>query len=390
MDSSQMLLGLLSLSRTAERGHEPQAVDDSLYGMISKGTLRTLISALQFRDAATVLHSRRVASLAVGLAHRLGWDPPEQKILEIACLLHDIGKIGIPDHVLFKPGKLSPVEANLMALHHDIGIDVIQACRVDIRVIEYIAQTGLLDGRRDPVNTQTHGGVTQGARILAVADAYDSMSNDQVFREGKPHNDILDILKASVGKRFDGNVVNALARWIEHEGLPRQNIPDVPAGSEAGPSQTADSASAIQANFLAQVFSHLYMLESLYDGFFLLDADQRFVIWNQGAERTLQRPARQMLGQRWSKELLGYSRELGEPLPDEQCPMNMVAATRKPATSTMCMTRADGQSVEVELQSVPLIDQNGRLQGVAEIFRDLRRSERPSEYREQSDYENPD
>ena len=173
MDSSQMLLGLMSLSQESRNGSVPEA-DEPFQGVITRHILRTLLSALRFRDAATVAHSRRVAHLAVGLAARLGWDPPEQEILEIACLLHDVGKIGIPDQILFKPGKLNPEEANLMALHHRIGIDVMQACQVDLRVIEFIFHAASPLGRKNGICQTAAGEVPQGARILAVADAYDA------------------------------------------------------------------------------------------------------------------------------------------------------------------------------------------------------------------------
>ena len=80
-------------------------------------------------------------ALAVGLAHHLGWDGRQLRILEVASLLHDIGKIGIPDNVLYKPGKLSPDEVELMALHYSVGSDVLQACRVNPLVLEIIDQS---------------------------------------------------------------------------------------------------------------------------------------------------------------------------------------------------------------------------------------------------------
>lgn len=381
MDSSRMLLGLMSLSQKV-RHCTATPSDHSLFGVISRETLRMLLSALRFRDGAVVGHSRRVATLAVGLADKLGWEPPEQKVLEIACLLHDIGKIGIPDHILFKPGKLNPDEANMMALHHSIGIDVMQACNVDMRVMQFISQANNCYDATKPDSISNSGETHQGSRILAVADAYDSLSNDQVFREAKPHEEILEVLMGSADCRFDVNVVSALARWIESEGIPPQIAYEDGPRNEPQPLGPTDSNDAIQASFLSQVFSHLFMLESMYDGFYLVDSNRNFIIWNEGAERTLGHSARQMLGSPWSPQQLSYCDDLGTPLPDDRCPMNVVVSTRKAMISTVRMQRADGQSTEVELQTIPLVDQHGRLQGTAEIFRDQRRTEKPAEYRE--------
>eukprot|EP00913_Durusdinium_trenchii_P028279 g26507.t1 len=382
MDSSRMLLGLMSLSQKIRQGDNAASAEQSLYGVIARDTLRMLLSALRFRDGAVVGHSRRVATLAVGLAEKLGWDPPEQKVLEIACLLHDVGKIGIPDHILFKPGKLNPDEANMMGLHHSIGIDVMQACNVDMRVIQFISQANSTFDPTSPESYSNSGETHQGSRILAVADAYDSLSNDQVFREAKQHMEILEILTSTADSRFDANVVSALARWIETEGIPIHPNADEGPRNDPPALGPTDSNDAIQASFLGQVFSHLFMLESMYDGFYLVDNNRNFVIWNEGAERMLGHSAKEVLGNEWSPRLLPYSDDLGNSLTDEQCPMNIVAKSRKATITAVRMKRADGRSAEVELQTIPLIDQHGQIQGTAEIFRDQRRAEKPAEYRE--------
>jgi putative nucleotidyltransferase with HDIG domain len=87
------------------------------------------MSALHYRDVATVRHSRRVAVISVGIARVLGWEGRDLKLLEVASLVHDIGKIGVPDNILFKPGKLNQEEQELMELHYNIGVDVLQASR---------------------------------------------------------------------------------------------------------------------------------------------------------------------------------------------------------------------------------------------------------------------
>src|SRR5690606_27545834 len=114
--------------------------DDGLSGIISRSVMRSLISALQYRDPKTVQHCRRVGMIAAGIGRHLGWDGRELKELEVAALLHDIGKIGVPDNILLKPAKLSPDEAELMALHHNIGTDVLQACQVDRNVLEIVSR----------------------------------------------------------------------------------------------------------------------------------------------------------------------------------------------------------------------------------------------------------
>lgn len=382
MDSTRILLGLMTLSRRAETSQQNIATPDGLGTVISRGVLRSLLSALHFRDVATIQHSRRVAKLSIGMAQYLGWDPPQQKVLEVASLLHDIGKIGVPDNILFKPGKLSADEAELMALHHKIGVDVLQACRVDNEVLKIIVEAhshyhGTIGGHRR-IGTN----ISQGARILAVADAYDSLSTDKSYRDAKPHHEVMNVLLEAAGSQFDGNVIRALARWVEKEGLPFAD--GTAAGQEqkspTGPAQAED---ALEASTLGHIFSYLYLLESLYDGFYLVDSDMRFVVWNLGIERLLGRPSHEVLGQVWNRRTVGYPPREGTLGADRDKSAEDFLATAKPSTQNVRLERADGKHVEVELQSVPLIDEYGQLLGVAEIFRDLSRtSRRPHEFRE--------
>ncbi|HUG89722.1 MAG TPA: diguanylate cyclase [Planctomycetaceae bacterium] len=376
-NSSRLLQGLMSLSRRAEAANDRDSEGPhSLAGAISRSVLRSLLAALQFRDVSTVEHARRTALLASGVAQRLRWDHREIKRLEAAALLHDIGKIGVPDNILFKPGPLSTDEAELMALHHHTGIDVLQACHVDSEVLEIIHQAHrFYDGVGD-VFRGTGQSVHLGARILAVADAYDSLSNDQVYRRAKSHRQVMEILTEASGTRFDGNVVATLGRWLEIEGLPHG-----PGGHE--PEAYIGPDDAAEAGQLCHIFSYLYVLESLYDGFYLVDSDLRFIVWNQSVESLLGRPASDMRGQAWTSRLLGLADRNDRQLPDDRCPLKRVIADGRPTTSILKLQHADGHWVEVEAQSMPLLDGDGRLQGVAEILRDVNRTtRRPHEFRE--------
>jgi diguanylate cyclase (GGDEF)-like protein/PAS domain S-box-containing protein len=379
-DSSRLLLGLLTLHKRAEAMGASTPANDSLSGIISRGVLRSLMSALHFRDGATIWHSRRVAMLATGIAKHLGWESQHIMQLEVASLLHDVGKIGVPDNILFKPGKLSPDEAELMDLSHNIGVDVLQACRVDKEVVKFIVQAshhyhGYI-GRTRPAGSN----VCQGARILAVADAYDSLSTDKAYRLAKSHADIMAILRDASGSQFDGNIVRALDRWAENEGLP---FDDSSEDQSLASPKSPQPENAQEASGLGHIFAYLYLLESLYDGFYLVDSDRRFVIWNRGAEKVLGRDAYDILGLAWSTGVLGYADKLGEPLAEADVPMKRAIETGKSTTENVQIQGADGRWIDVELQSVPLIDSDGKLQGVAEIFRDLsRNSMRPREYRD--------
>lgn len=368
--STRLLLDLLRLSRNGNLATTTDPKADALDGVITRPVLRSLLAALRLRDVNTIHHVRRTAMFATGLARFLGWDGIALRKLEIAALLHDIGKIGVPDHVLFKPGQLNPAEQELFALQHHVGMDVLQACRVHPEVLDIISQSNpnYENGLRN--STELH----LGSRMLAIADAYDSLSHKQVYREAKTHEEILSILGGSAGTRFDGNLVNLMNRWIQAEGLPFNREMQEPAQLQgAGFFQLAEE---MQASSLCHIFSYLYGLESTYDGFYLVDSDLKFRIWNTGMERLLGRDASQMLDQHWSSRQIGFADKQGRPLHDDSRPMIQVLQGGKARTAQLQAQHVDGHWLNVEVMTVPMIDHDGSLQGVAEIFRDLSQDRR--------------
>jgi diguanylate cyclase (GGDEF)-like protein/PAS domain S-box-containing protein len=170
-------------------------------------TVSALVSALSYRDANTAEHSRRVADLcaraAVGLL-----DPAQTYVLEIAALLHDIGKIGVPDQVLLKPGPLTSDEWELMGRHDRIGDEII-ASAFDCPELSAIISChhafyggagrnrGLPAGKKIPV----------GARLLTIADSYDAMVSDRVYRKARSHQEAVAELRRCANDQFDPDLV---------------------------------------------------------------------------------------------------------------------------------------------------------------------------------------
>ncbi|MBC7817522.1 MAG: diguanylate cyclase, partial [Planctomycetaceae bacterium] len=368
--SSRLMLDLLRLSRNSDVSASAGSDADALDGVIARPVLRSLLAALRLRDANTIQHVRRSAMFATGLARFIGWDGVALRRLEIASLLHEIGKIGVPDHVLFKPGPLNPAEEELFAMQHQVGMDVLQACRVHQEVLDIISQSTPNYDNGQHGSTEIH----LGARILAIADAYDSLSHKQAYREAKSHTEILSILAGSVGTRFDGNLVSVMNRWIQAQGVPfNRELNEAPVPNGAGFFQLAEE---MQASSMCHIFSYLYSLESMYDGFYLVDSDLKFRIWSTGMERMLGQPASKMLDHNWTSRQVEFADKQNRVLSDQSQPLREVIKSGRAQTSQVQVRRVDGQWFNVEVMSVPLIDHDGSLQGVAEIFRDLSQDRR--------------
>lgn len=374
---------LLALMQVAQRGVPESPEDVALEGVVKAETLRSLLSALHLRDVGTMQHARRVAQLATGLAQFLGWEGRHLKLIEVAGLLHDIGKIGVPDTVLHKPGALGPDEAALMGLHHNICIDVLQAAGVDSEVIAIVGQSREKFGASSGVYRRPGEPMHMGARILAVADAYDAIRCDWIYRQSKTHETTLEILREHSGAQFDGNIVSALQRWTKESGDPLGLQIEVDLAQATGALTDESIREHQDITLLQRAFNYLYMLESLYDGFYIVDSDLRITVWNSGVERLLGYTAAEMVGKNWTSRSLSYADTQGHPLTEDKTPMGDVLKTGRPTTVATRIQHVDGKWLSVEAYTVPLVDPKGRILGVAEILRDTSRtSRRPLEYHE--------
>ena len=173
-----------------------------------------LMTTLSYRDANTAEHSRRVADLCARVSDGL-LDTGQTYVLEIAALLHDIGKIGVPDDILLKPGPLTADEWELMGRHDRIGVEII-TCAFDCPALsKIIANHHAFYGGsgRDP-SLPTGDQIPIGARILAIADSYDAMVSDRVYRKGRKHDEAIAELRRCAGTQFDPQLVEHFAEKI--------------------------------------------------------------------------------------------------------------------------------------------------------------------------------
>ena len=187
----------------------------------------SLLSALAYRDADTVAHSTRVAELCVATASGLV-SVKHAYELEVAALLHDIGKIGVPDAILLKPGKLTREEWETMELHDRIGVEIVEASfsnqpLIDIMRYHHATYGGSPDTPHFPKGQE----IPLGARILTIADAYDAIVSDRVYRKGRSPAEAFQELRRCAGSQFDPELVErfiamtknhksiALPIWVE-------------------------------------------------------------------------------------------------------------------------------------------------------------------------------
>jgi putative nucleotidyltransferase with HDIG domain len=175
-------------------------------------TLTSLMSALDARDRETEGHSTRVSRLTCLLAEEIGLSDPHLKAIERGALLHDIGKIGISDTVLHKPGKLTEAEWKTMRIHPDIGARIVEGIpflQDSLAVIRYHHERW--DGSGYPIGLKGEEIPIQ-ARIFAVADVFDALTSRRSYRSKSSAEEAIDYIKEQAGILFDPLIVEALTR----------------------------------------------------------------------------------------------------------------------------------------------------------------------------------
>jgi PAS domain S-box-containing protein len=173
--------------------------------------LRRLARAAELRDDETGSHTRRVASLAAALARAMALDEDGIATIERAAPLHDIGKIGVPDSILRKPGPLTPAEMEVMRTHTVIGARILAGGRSPLlRTAELVAlhHHERWDGAGYPLRL-ARTDIPLPARIVAVADFFDALTHDRAYRPALPAEEVASEIARGAGSHFDPAVVEA-------------------------------------------------------------------------------------------------------------------------------------------------------------------------------------
>lgn len=206
------------MTQKAAGNVENVALYENIYDNLFS-TLSAFVKAVEARDSYTNQHSNRVAEIAILLGKELGCTKEELDVLNFSGRLHDIGKIGIRDAILLKPGRLTDEEFEKIKEHPDIGADI-------------VGQLGLWDREAQIIRHHHERFDGQGypdglfgvaipflARILSVADAFDAMASDRAYRRKMPLDKVTAIIRDGAGKQFDPRVVDAYLAVARGGGL---------------------------------------------------------------------------------------------------------------------------------------------------------------------------
>lgn len=225
-DTTEVLLRIRNLLRTRLLNRRLVDTNNMLEARVRERTvnleearreaLENLARAAEFRDDVTGQHTHRVGRLAAGIARELGWDDAAVELMRNAAPLHDIGKIGIPDSILLKQGRLTPEEFEIMKRHTTIGAAILAGSRSPVFVLaQEIALTHheRWDGTGYPVGVPGEE-IAMAGRIVCAADVYDALTNERPYKAALSPAATLEYIAAHAGTHFDPAVAAALKRFL--------------------------------------------------------------------------------------------------------------------------------------------------------------------------------
>lgn len=205
VDREELLARIRSLLRVKNLNEQLEDAENVLY---------VLSNMLDAKDHYTEGHSQRVTKFAIYLAKALRLSLSDQDMLKKAGLLHDIGKVGVPENVLNKPGPLTPEEFELIKKHPVLSEKICSPLRSMKNILGIIRHHHeSFDGKGYPDGLRGEE-IPLGSRILAVADAFDAMGSDRPYRKGMPKEKVIKVLKEGAGVQWDPKLVDLFTNLI--------------------------------------------------------------------------------------------------------------------------------------------------------------------------------
>ncbi len=235
MDRQRMLLALLEHRGALRCADEDLAEQKALLEQARRETLCRLAQAAEFRHEGIGHHLNRVGRYSEVLARRLGLDTARCEALSFASRLHDVGKIGIPDRILLKPGPLDGDERAAIELHTTIGHSLLTDAQDDL--LELAAMISLthherIDGRGYPRGLVGDAIPLEG-RIVSIVDAFDALTSDRPYRAAVDVNDAVEEILAHRGTQFDSRLVDLFESCVDEIHAIRNDPPEQPNGASA-------------------------------------------------------------------------------------------------------------------------------------------------------------
>lgn len=339
------------------------------------GLASGVFTSLRVRHKPTADHALRVALLTSAWSLATQMREQDRHVLEIAALLHDIGKISVPDAVLRKPSALTPEQSQLMGESRRHGLQIL-ACFVPQTVLDAVAAVGSwYDGSRGLVRMKGEN-IPLSSRMITIVDAYDSMISDTVYRKGMPQERAIAELFAFSGTQFDPDLVDHFSEWY-HQGAATINTEVSESWLmtlEEGASNQLWKLRLPQFDGSAQLAGrelfYQELLHGLHDAVFFLDGQGQVLEWSRGATQMTGIVSSAIEQRHWLPSLVQLRDASGRIIADDACPISAAVREGIPLRERMVLMGRGGELIDVETLTLPVGPGQGKNLGATVIFRD--------------------
>ena len=348
---------------------------DNQLVQVRLGIASSLHAALRLKHAATAVHGLRVALSTSAWALQKGLPERSRDEIEVAALLHDVGIIGVPDHILLKPGPLDSKEIRIIEQARAMSLEVLQSACAEPGILHIVEHVGAWYDGSKPGYRLVGEELPLGARMITIVEAFDAMTTDHVFRPAMSLERATRELFELAGIQFDPKLVkqfvglhagnqSAFRREVAGRWLQSLDPETVNSYWELSAVPRSSGRRGVEEMFPAK------LLDNMHDAVVFVDAGLRVLQWNHGAERLTGITAGSVHQRQWLPSLLNMQSEKGQPVTEDDCPV--ISAIRSGAQSLRRLTiwGRSGRAVSVDSHAIPVAAADGTTLGAILLLHD--------------------
>ncbi len=339
------------------------------------GIASSLYLSLRAKHPPSAAHSLRVALICSSWSALLNLDERDRDLIEVAALLHDIGKIGIPDQILLKPERLSTEESKIMNRHRLFAREILSSCCASSELWEIVYSAPAWYNGRLREFDRKGDGLPLGARILAIADAYDSMTVDHIYRRAMSREQASSELAKHADTQFDPHLVKQFTYFLRcnHAKLnalvARRWLQDL-RKSQDNRHWLLSSPAPGGSGLLGGSVFHEQLLENMHDGVVFVSSDLRILKWNRAIEILTGIPSSRAEQQPWDPALLQMRDENYKLIPLEKCPVIQAVRGGESARQRVLVCDMNQKKISIDAYASPVVGADGSVQGATLLLED--------------------
>jgi len=362
---------------------------DNLLSEGRLGIVNSLLKALRYKSPHSAAHCLRVALGCSSWAQHVDMNEESRETLELAALMHDIGKIGAPDSLLLNSNRLTSKEQASILCLREMSLDILSSCCGDERILEAVRYVGIRhDGQHSPFPLQG-ANIPLASRMISIVDAFDAMTTDQIYRPAKSRERALSELFELGGLQFDQTLVKQFAGVLSQN--PNRLIDQVAKGwlgkiakqalpwqapvafsasvSTSVPTPVTPVADATLQSLSRSVFEEK-LIDAMHDGVVFVDAQARINLWSKGSQRLTGISGEAAVGRVFTPALLDMCLQTEHRIPDDACLVAKSLLTNMQLRKRLLVLGRQGHHVAIDLHSIPVHSPDGKVQGATILLHD--------------------